>query len=267
MVWYYQYVPNDSYDYDSTSESILADLKINGEDRKVLINAHKNGFLYVLDRANGKLLSAKPYVRVNWASEIDLKTGRPVLTDILSRAMSGEAVDVYPSRGTNAVLNAFNPKKNLMYINTWNQARVMKYVKADFALGSDYTGVQSGYKTPAGEPLGYFKAVEPVSGKTIWSAPITDMFSSAGMLATDGDLIFTGKLTGELIALDQNNGKQLWQFKTSSGINASPITYSYKGRQYVAVLSGIGGYNPKRFAGDKVPTGGSVWVFALPQKN
>ena len=267
MVWHYQYVPNDSYDFDSTAESILADLMVDGVERKVLINAHKNGFLYVLDRTNGKLLSARPYVRVNWASEIDLKTGRPVLTDILSRAMSGETVDVYPSRGTNAVLNAFHPRKKLMYINAWNQARVMKYVKADFALGSDYTGVQSGYKTPAGEPLGYFKAVEPIAGKTVWSAPVTDMFNSAGVLATDGDLLFTGKLTGELIALDQDNGKQLWQFKTSSGINAPPITYSYKCRQYVAVLSGIGGSNPKRFAGDKVPTGGSVWVFALPQKN
>ncbi|SMC43676.1 pyrroloquinoline quinone-dependent dehydrogenase [Polynucleobacter kasalickyi] len=267
MVWFYQYVPNDSYDFDSTAESILADVKINGEDRKILINAHKNGFLYVLDRTNGKLLSAKPYVKVNWASEIDLKTGRPVLTDILSRAMSGETVDVYPSRGTNAVLNAYNPKKNLMYINAWNQARVMKYVKAEFNLGSDYTGVQSGYKTPAGEPLGFFKAVEPLSGKVVWSAPVTDMFNSAGVLATDGDLLFTGKLTGEFIALDQDSGKQLWQYKTGSGINAPPITYSYKGRQYVAILSGIGGSNPKRFAGDKVPTGGSVTVFALPLKN
>ena len=191
MVWHYQYVPNDSYDFDSTAESILADLMGDGVERKVLINAHKNGFLYVLDRTNGKLLSARPYVRVNWASEIDLKTGRPVLTDILSRAMSGETVDVYPSRGTNAVLNAFHPRKKLMYINAWNQARVMKYVKADFALGSDYTGVQSGYKTPAGEPLGYFKAVEPIAGKTVWSAPVTDMFNSAGVLATDGDLLFT----------------------------------------------------------------------------
>ena len=84
------------------------------------------------------------------------------------------------------------------------------------------------------------------------------MFNSAGVLATDGDLLFTGKLTGELIALDQDNGKQLWQFKTSSGINAPPITYSYKGRQYVTVLSGIGGSNLKRSAANKVPTGGSV---------
>ena len=89
------------------------------------------------------------------------------------------------------------------------------------------------------------------------------MYNSAGVLATDGGLLFTGKLSGELIALDQNNGKTLWQFKTSSGINAPPITYTHNGRQYVSVVSGLGGSNPKRFSGDQVPSGGSVWTFAL----
>jgi len=263
MVWYYQYVPNDCYDYDSTAESVLADVTIAGKLRKVLINAHKNGFLYVLDRATGKLLAANPYVKVSWASKIDLETGRPVLTDALERAKRGETVEIYPSRGTNASLIAFNPHTQRVFINTWNQARVMKFVKAEYAPGAGYTGVEASFYTPPGEPLGYHKAMDPVTGKTIWSQPITQMYNSAGVLATDGGLLFTGKLSGELIALDQNNGKTLWQFKTSSGINAPPITYTHNGRQYVSVVSGLGGSNPKRFSGDQVPSGGSVWTFAL----
>jgi alcohol dehydrogenase (cytochrome c) len=102
MVWYYQYTPNDSYDFDATSESVLADLPVDGQTRKVLINPNKNGFLYVLDRSNGKLIAANPYVKVNWATGIDLKTGRPVLTNLLERAMKGEEVTLEPSRGTNA---------------------------------------------------------------------------------------------------------------------------------------------------------------------
>jgi len=266
LVWYYQYVPNDSYDFDSTAESVLADLKINGEDKKVLINAHKNGFLYVLDRTNGKLISANPYVKVSWASHIDLKTGRPVLTDLLEKAIAGETVNVYPSRGTNASLISFNPNKNLIYLNSWNQARVMKFVKAELSLGNGYTGVETGYYKPSDEPFGYHMAIEPVTGKIKWKVPINEMYNSAGVLSTDGNLLFTGKLTGEMIALDQNNGRELWSFKTGSGINAPPITYTYKGKQYVTILSGIGGSNPKRFAGEMIPSGGSVWTFALQEK-
>jgi alcohol dehydrogenase (cytochrome c) len=89
-------VPNDSFDFDATAESLIADLRVDGQVRKVLINAHKNGFLYVIDRTNGKPIAANPFVKVNWASRIDLKTGRPVLTDLLERAMEGETVNVFP---------------------------------------------------------------------------------------------------------------------------------------------------------------------------
>jgi len=263
MVWYYQYVPNDSFDYDANAESVLADIRVDGQMRKVLINAHKNGFLYVLDRTNGKLIAANPYVKVNWATHIDMKTGRPVLTDILARAMAGETVDVWPARGTNASLIAFNPKTGLVYLNSWNQPRVMTYVEAKFVLGTGYTGIKSTMNFPKGEPAGYHMAIEPLTGKVAWQAPLMDLASSAGMLATDGGLLFTGKLTGEVIALDQDNGNTLWQFKTGSSINAPPITYTHKGRQYVTILSGRGGSGPNRFARDIVPTGGSVWTFAL----
>ena len=263
LVWYYQTVPNDSYDFDATAESLLADLTVDGKTRKVLISAHKNGFLYVLDRSNGKLIAANPYVKVNWAKNIDLKTGRPVLTDLLERAMKGETVNVFPSRGTNATLIAFNPKTNLVYVNSWNFPRLMKYVDSKFTLGAGFTGIESTMTTPPGEPAGYHMAIEPLTGKVVWQQPMTDFASSAGVLATDGGLLFTGLLTGEVIALDQDNGQRLWQFKTGSSVNAPPITYTFKGRQYVTVLSGRGGSVAGRLINDLVPAGGSVWTFAL----
>jgi alcohol dehydrogenase (cytochrome c) len=200
---------------------------------------------------------------VSWATHIDLKTGRPVLTDLLARAKAGETVDLWPARGTNASLIAFNPKTGLVYINSYHHPRVMKYVDFQFQLGASSTGIESTFGAPPGEPAGFHVAVEPLTGKVVWQVPLMDLASSAGMLATDGGLLFTGLLTGEFIALDQDNGKRLWQFKTGSSINAPPITYTHKGRQYVTVLSGIGGSQPTRTAGKVVPAGGSVWTFAL----
>ncbi|MDB5812405.1 MAG: hypothetical protein JWN94_4527 [Betaproteobacteria bacterium] len=263
IAWHYQYVPNDTYDFDSTAESVLADMTIKGEKRKVLINAHKNGFMYVIDRTNGKLIAANAYVPVNWASHVDLKTGRPVPTDLLERAKKGETVLLTPSRGTNATLIAYNQSKNLVYANTWNFPRTFSFTDAKFVPGADYTGMKSTMAVPPGEAAGYHEAIDPLTGKVAWKIPMMDMPSSAAMLGTDGGLLFTGLLSGEVIALDQDNGKQLWQFKTGSSVNAPPITYTYKGKQYVSVLSGRGGSNAARFVNEKVPAGGMVWTFAL----
>jgi alcohol dehydrogenase (cytochrome c) len=123
--------------------------------------------------------------------------------------------------------------------------------------------MQSTMAVPPGEPAGYHLALEPLTGKVVWQVPMMDFASSAAMLATDGGLLFTGLLTGEVIALDQDNGKRLWQFKTGSSVNAPPITYTYKGKQYVSVLSGRGGSVAGRFISDSVPAGGMVWTFAL----
>jgi alcohol dehydrogenase (cytochrome c) len=135
----------------------------------------------------------------------------------------------------------------------------------EFVLGQGSTGVETSFRTPpAGEPWGYHMAFDPLTGKAEWKVPVTGTVVSAGMLATDGDLLFTGKLNGDFIALDQATGETLWKFKTGSGINSPPITYTHNGRQYVTVLSGIGGaVNRTMKAEDAVPTGGSVWTFAL----
>jgi len=261
LVWYYQFLPNDSFDFDGTAENIVADIQAEGKPRKVLLNVNKNGFVYVIDRTNGTLIAAHPFVNQNWAKYIDLKTGRPVLTDLLDRAIKGETIDLAPRLATNATLSAYNPKTGLLFLNSWELIRVMKFVDVKLQLGAGYTGIETDSKYP--NPPGYHIAMNPLTGKVAWKVPLQEFAVSAGTLATDGDLLFTGKLTGEFIALDQDTGKQLWQFKTGSSINAPPITYTYKGQQYVTVLSGRGGSNPTRSAGNVVPAGGSVWTFAL----
>src|SRR6516162_5753766 len=172
LVWHYQYIPNESFDFDGSAEPVLADLRIDGQVRKALLSANKNGFMYVIDRTNGQLIAAHPFVKVNWASHIDLKTGRPVLTDIYDQAVKGETVEIWPSRGTNASLMAFNPKTGLVYVNSWEIARILKYSKFEFVLGQGSTGVETSFRTPpAGEPWGYHMAFNPLTGKA-WKVPV-----------------------------------------------------------------------------------------------
>ena len=265
MVCYYQYTPNDVYDVDATDEQILADIQVNGQLRKVMIQTNKNGFLYVLDRTNCKLIAAHPYTKVNWATHIDMATGRPVLTDLQKRFLAGEEVEIFPSRGTNAVPAAFDPNTGLLYAAPWNVPRIQQLAPPrPTVIGATSTGVNARMpETKSGEVVGSFAAINPLTGEKKWETPLTDMPSSAGILATGGGLLFTGKLSGEVIALDAATGKTLWQFKTGSSVNSTAITYMHKGRQYVTIASGLGGLLAPRYAGGKVPTGGSVWTFAL----
>src|ERR1700726_1434119 len=265
IVCYYQYTPNDVYDVDATDEQILADIRVGGQLRKVMIQTNKNGFLYVLDRTNCKLIAAHPYVKVNWATSIDMTTGRPVLTDVSKRFAAGEEVEIWPSRGTNAVPIAFDPATGLIYASAWNVPRIQQLTPPKpLVIGGASTGVRSRFPEPQpGDVLGHFAAINPLTGEKKWEIPLTDLPSSAGMLATGGGLVFTGKLSGEFIALDENTGKTLWQFKTGSSVNSTAITYTHKGRQYVTVVSGLGGVLATRYAARKMPTGGSVWTFAL----
>jgi alcohol dehydrogenase (cytochrome c) len=262
---HYQYTPNDVYDVDGADEHVLADLQVSGQPRKVMIQPNKNGFLYVVDRTNCKLIAAHPFVKVNWATHIDLATGRPELSDVYKRFLAGEEVEIWPSRGNNAVPIAFNPNTGLVYSTTWNLPRIQKLAPPQpTVIGGSTTGVVSRLpQTKPGDVLGFFTAINPLTGEKKWEIPLTDLPSSAGMLATGGGLVFTGKLSGEFVALDERDGKTLWQFKTGSSINSTAITYTHKGRQYVTIASGLGGGLASRYASGKVPTGGSVWTFAL----
>jgi len=268
--WHYQFSPNNPFDYDSVAEMVLADLNVEGKPTKVLMDANRNGFFYVLDRTNGKLLAANPYVKVNWASGIDMKTGRPIETDVIKDARDGKKVVVYPSilGGKNWEPMSFNPQTGLAYANTLAFGGHYKTEPAEYKAGEWYLGMDLTdlWEWPEGDaPRGYLKAIDPLSGKTKGEMP-SAIPRFSGVLSTAGGVVFSGQLTGEFEAFDADNGKKLWQFQTGSGIEGQPVTWQQDGVQYVAVNSGYGGVY-SLFAGDerlaKVPAGGSLWVFAV----
>ena len=266
IVWHYQFTPDDGYDYDGVNENVIADIRIDGQMRKVILHADRNGFFYVLDRANGQLIRAFPFGKVNWATHIDLKTGRPVETDIRKRLLAGEEVELWPAYGVkNWAPMSYNPKTGTVYLNTINFPQMVKYVPTEYKPGARYVGVEGRpFPRPAGEDAeGWHKAIDPLTGKVKWEIKLTDSVTQAGMLSTDGGLVFTGRMSGEFLAIDEASGKVLWQFQTGSGVNAPAVTYTHKGRQYVTVLSGIAGDSRGRRAAPRVPSGGSVWTFAL----
>ncbi|NPU11645.1 MULTISPECIES: methanol/ethanol family PQQ-dependent dehydrogenase [Bradyrhizobium] len=266
--WHFQFSPNNPFDYDAVAEMVLADMNVEGKPTKVLMNANRNGFFYVLDRTNGKLLAANPYVKVNWASSIDMKTGKPVETDVTRDAREGKKVTVYPSilGGKNWEPMSFNPQTGLAYANTLvfgghYKTEPATYKAGEWYLGMDLTDL---WDWPEG-PRGQLKAIDPMTGKTKWEQP-SDIPRFSGVLSTAGGVVFSGKLTGEFEAFDADSGKKLWQFQTGSGIEGQPVTWQQDGVQYVAVTSGYGGVY-SLFSGDErlanVPAGGSLWVFAV----
>lgn len=273
IVWYYQFSPNDPYDYDGTNELIHADLKVNGKLRKVIMQANRNGYFYVLDRTNGELISVNPFIdKINWAKGVDRKTGRPIdseLTAMIRKTpVMEKPVDIWPSAlgGKNWSPMSYDPKLGLAFANTLNfgmpyQTVEPKYIKGQWYLGMNFAGLT----WPENGKRGYLKAIEPLTGKAKWQVPL-EIPNLAGTLSTDGNLLFTGTLTGEFVAYDSRNGKKLWSFQTGSGIVSMPITWEKDGKQYVTVTSGTGGVY-LLFSGDErlknVPTGGSVWTFAL----
>ena len=265
IVWHYQFTPNDMYDYDGVNENVIADIAIDGKPRKVIMHADRNGFFYVIDRTNGQLIKGYPFGKVNWASHIDMKTGRPVETDIHKRMEAGEEVELWPFSGTkNWAPMAFNPKTGTVYLNTINLAQNIKLGDVEYKPGIRYTGAEARRVRPAGaDTEGYHQAMDPLTGKIKWQIKLEDHVTQAGMLTTDGGLVFTGRMTGDFIAIEEATGKVIWQFKTSSAINAPPITYTHKGKQYVTVLSGIAGDARGNRARMEVASGGSVWTFAL----
>jgi alcohol dehydrogenase (cytochrome c) len=268
QAWYYQLVPNEMFDLDATWEWILGDLNVDGQKRKVAMHMSRGGFLYVVDRTNGKLISAQPFEKINWATHVDMKTGRPVESDVSKRARAGEQIELWPGQwgAKNWAHAAFNPETGLLYANTMHSSKLIRFLPVEYKSGQRYVGFENlPVPNPEPGPIAHVDAIEPLTGKTKWRVPIAEIPNYTAMLATAGGLLFTGQETGEFVALDMDTGKTLWQFQTSSGINAQPITFTYKGRQYVAIQSGLGGVNVVRM-GPKlanVPRGGSVWVFAL----
>ena len=271
VVWHFQMTPGDPFDYDGVNEWILADLPVDGGTRKVVMHADRNGYLYVIERATGKLVAANAFVKVNWADGIDKETGRPVWSAETKAVVDkGEKQRIYPavSGGKNWGPMAFDPTRRLLYINTneWGMDYEPAPVEqvANLKAGQPHYGV----KFPAAfdaDKRGLLRATDPLTGKAKWELPFKSP-NIAGVLATAGGLVFTGMLTGEFIAVDADTGKIVWQFQTPSGIVGQPITWEKDGKQYVTVTSGIGGVYALKM-GDpnvaKVPAGGSLWTFKL----
>jgi len=250
-VWHYQTTPAESWDYTATQHIMLADLNIGGKPQKVLMQAPKNGFFYVIDRANGKLLSAKPYTNITWASGVDMATGRPV-ENPAARYQTSMVMQVPGPLGAhNWQPMAFNPKTGLVYIplnvtpfayaddkaqgyraGAWN-------VGVDFVLNSLPTD-QAQLAALQSLIKGQLLAWDPVNQKAVWTVD-HPYFWNAGVLSTAGGLVFQGAAEGQFSAYDATSGKALWTYKTGNGVIAAPMTYELGGEQYVAVMVGVGG--------------------------
>jgi len=254
-VWHYQTTPADTWDYDAVSPITIANVKIDGQERRVLMQPSKNGFYYVLDAASGKLLHASEFTEVNWADGVDMKTGRPRVRPA-ARFPKGHAFNLAPgvqgAHGWHA--NAYSPQTGLLYVPTQLAYFPMvsdphyKPTAIGYNLGLDF-GAQFTYyrahpKAPS-EFVGYLQALDPVTGKTVWKGE-QNQGPSGGALATAGGLVFQGGGSSqEFRAYDARDGKKLWSTKVQTAVLAGPISYELDGKQYIAVSVGgntQGGY-------------------------
>jgi alcohol dehydrogenase (cytochrome c) len=277
LKWHYQFTPHDAWDYDGVNELVFADLPVSGAGgakTPVIMQANRNGFFYVIDRANGKLLSAKPFVEAtNWATGIDIKTGMPIETagNVKRPGLKRNAKDVCPNLlgGKNWMPMSYSAQTGLVYIPTLNLCMDMEGIQEDYKRGTMYLSVNFDIaKTAPGGYSSAVKAWDPVNQKAVWTN--TDQnYWPGGMLTTAGGLVFHGDLKGNFKALDAKSGKQLWKFNTGSGVAAAPMTYVLDGKQYVAVVSGrtqtipgfLGTFGEKMVASS--PEGGTLFVFSL----
>jgi len=294
--WVYQMTPHDQWDYDGINEMILADQNIGGKERKTLVHFDRNGFGYTLDRETGELLVAEKYdPAVNWATKIDMDKssknyGRPEVVAQYAPGSKGE--DVNYTNICPAALGSkdeqpasYNPQTGLFYVPTNHVCMDYEPYRVAYTAGQPYVGATLAMYPPQGEKnMGNLIAWDATKGKIVWSDP--EQFSVwSGVLTTAGGVAFYGTLEGYLKAVDAKTGKELYKFKTPSGIIGNVMTYEHKGRQFVAVLSGVGGWagiglaagltKPNEGLGavggyaalsNYTALGGTMTVFALPNQ-
>ncbi|MER9872398.1 methanol/ethanol family PQQ-dependent dehydrogenase [Mesorhizobium sp. M0195] len=276
--WLYQMTPHDEWDYDGINEMILVDgMEVNGAKHDVLVHFDRNGFAYTMDRATGELLVAKKYdPAVNWATEVNMdpksdQYGRPQVVAKYSTQQNGEdtnSTGICPAAlGTkDQQPAAYSPKTGLFYVPTNHVCMDYEPYKVSYTAGQPYVGATvSMYAAPGGDGnMGNFIAWDAAKGEIVWSKP--EQFSVwSGALATDGDVVFYGTLEGYIKAVDKD-GKELYKFKTPSGIIGNITTYEHDGKQYVAVLSGVGGWAGIGLAGGLLsPDNAAAWHGAVDQ--
>ena len=284
-IWAYQISPHDVHDYDAVNEDILVDMPWKGQQRKVLLRPDRNGYFYVMDRQTGEVLSAEPFGFINTTTGVDLKTGRLQYnpekatrtgqTVLYSCPAAPGAKDWQPS--------AYSPRTGLVYIPHQNLCMDEEGVEPNYIAGTPYVGTNVKMYAGPGGHRGLFDAWDPVGQHVVWSIK-EDLPVWSGALVTAGDVAFYGTMDGWFKAVDARSGQELWKFQTGSGIISQPMTYGYNGKQYVAVLSGVGGWsgaivaagldardssaalgfvNAMRDLPKKSTRGGMLYVFAL----
>ena len=243
-IWFYQWSPHDLFDYDGINENILVDLPINGQTRKVLIRPERNGYVYVLDRTTGEVLSANAYVYVTSTKGVDLKTGQLIYAEDKKPVMGKVTREVCPvSPGAKDWQPAaFSPKTGLLYIPHQNLCMDYEGVEANYIAGTPYVGANVKMYAGPGGHRGEFTAWDPLAGKAVWKIR-EDFPVWSGAAVTAGDVVFYGTMEGWFKAVHARTGEVLWEFKAGAGIIGQPITYlGPDGKQYVAILSGVGGW-------------------------
>jgi lanthanide-dependent methanol dehydrogenase len=242
--WFYQSSPHDLYDHDGVNESLVLDLQMNGATRQVLVRPERNGYMYVMDRATGEVLSATPFVHITSSTGVDLKTGRMIPVKEKEPREGIVVRDICPAAPGAKDWNpsSFSPRTRLLYLAHNNLCMDFEGMEVSYIAGTPYVGANVVYKPGPGGNQGFVTAWDPVAAKPAWQ--LTEKYPGwSGTLATAGDLVFYGNMEGWFKAVHARTGQVLWQFKTGSGVIGQPVTYrGPDGKQYVAVLSGIGGW-------------------------
>ena len=285
--WFYQYSPHDLHDYDGVNENVLLDIPIKGQQRKVLVHPDRNGYVYVMDRLNGQVLSAEPFVHITTTEGVDLSTGQ-LKYNPKKEPRTGQVVrEICPVSpgGKDWQPSAWSPRTQLLYIPHQNLCQDTETYDTSYIAGTPYVGVDNKMYAGPGGNRGVFTAWDVAAGRKRWAIP--ERFPVwSGALATAGDVVFYGTMDGWFKAVDARSGAPLWQFKTGSGIIGQPIAYrGPDGKQYVAVLAGVGGWAGAIVSGALDPRdgtsakgfvnamkdlpsytgkGGTLYVFALP---
>ncbi len=286
--WGDQLNPHDEHDYDGINEQILLDVPVDGKMRKVLLHPDRNGHLYEIDRTNGEIISANPYGYVNSTTGIDLKTGRPIINPAKETKLGAVVHDICPTASGTKDWNpsAYSPRTGLLYIPHEKLCMYRENVQGNYPSGTRFVGANVVMKPGPGGNRGEFTAWDPVRQTAAWNIK-EDLPLWSGALVTAGDLVFYGTMDGWFKAVDAATGALKWQFHTGSGIVGQPIAYrGPDGNEYVAVLSGVGGWagaivsgnlNPRDPTGalgfvgatadlkSKTTAGGTLYVFAIPQ--
>ena len=285
--WYYQMNPHDEHDYDGVNEQLLLDMPFGGVMRKVLIHMDRNGYVYVIDRLTGQVLSADPFGPVNSSKGVDLQSGRLIVNPDKETKVGREVRDICPTASGAKDWNptSFSPKTGLLYIPHENMCMDWTDLEVSYILGTPYVGANVHMKPGPGGHRGELTAWDPVNRRPVWV--VTERFPVwSSTVTTAGDLVFYGTMDGWFKAVDARSGKSLWQYKVDSGIIGQPISYrGPDGHQYVAVLSGVGGWSGAVVSGPVDPrdgsaalgmvnvmsdlpkyttAGGTLYVFALP---